>query len=69
MFKIKFIFLIELILTFSMKLQFLLNEIQIFFYITALYNAVKEGNVEIVKLLLINPKIDINAQNISNVKY
>lgn len=40
-----------------------------FFYIPALYNAVKEGNVEIVKLLLINPKIDINAQKISNVKY
>ena len=34
------------------------------FYVTALFAAVEKGNVEIVKLLLSNDKIDVNAINI-----
>ena len=40
------------------------NEIDFKFYMTALYVAVKKENVEIVKLLLGNEKIDVNIINI-----
>ena len=36
------------------------NEIKKLFYITALYLAVQRGNIEIIKLLLSNDKIDPN---------
>ena len=38
----------------------LLNEILIYFYSTPLYRAVLNDNLEIVKLLLMNKKIDAN---------
>ena len=40
------------------------NEILIKFYKTALYLAVEKENLEIVKVLLTNDKIDINIINI-----
>ena len=36
------------------------NEIQTYIYKTALFTAVEKENVEIVKLLLTNDKIDVN---------
>lgn len=45
-----------------------LNEIQIILFdSTPLYHAIKTDNIEMVKILLSNQKIDINAVNISNV--
>ena len=41
-----------------------LNHILIDIYETALYTAVKKENIEIVKLLLTNDKIDVNIFNI-----
>ena len=41
-----------------------LNEIKIWFYKTALFAAIEEENIEIVKLLLANNKLDINIINI-----
>ena len=40
------------------------NEILIYFYKTALYLAIEKENLEIIKLLLMNEKIDINILNI-----
>ena len=37
------------------------------FYKTALYLAVEKENIEIVKLLLMNDKLDINIINILNI--
>ena len=37
------------------------------FYKTALYLAVEKENIEIVKLLLTNDKLDINIINILNI--
>lgn len=45
-----------------MKLFFKLNS-------TALFLAVENGNVDIVKLLLTNDKIDVNIMNIFNITY
>lgn len=47
--------------------QFSLNEIQTFFifYRTALILAVEKGNLEIVKILLECPGIDVNMKSIS----
>ena len=42
----------------------LLNEILIYFYSTPLYRAVLNDNLEIVKLLLMNKKIDANIRTI-----
>ena len=40
----------------------------IIIYINALHTAVEKGNIEIVKLLLINEKIDINLPYIFKYK-
>ena len=42
---------------------------KILFYITALYLAVDKGNIEIIKLLLSNDKLDINIINIFNIYF
>ena len=42
------------------------NEILSLFYKTVLFTAVEKGNVEIIKLLLANDKIDVNILNIIN---
>lgn len=34
---------------------------------TALYFAIDEGNIEIIKLLLSNKKVDVNIINISQI--
>lgn len=53
----------ELWLIFFMKLK-------VFFYRTPLSMAVQNKNVEIVKLLLSSPEIDVNLKNISkNILY
>lgn len=39
------------------------------FYLTSLYLAVENENIEIIKLLLTNDKLNINILNISNNKY
>ena len=39
------------------------------FYITALFFAIEKNNVEIVKLLLSNNKIDVNVINILNIQF
>ena len=44
-------------------MKFLYNII----YKTALYLAVEKGNIEIVRLLLTNDKLDINLLNILNI--
>lgn len=36
-----------------------------FFYFTALYLAIKKSNIEIIKIMLSKPGIDINMKNIS----
>ena len=43
------------------------NEILIRFYKTALYLAIEKDNIEIVKLLLTNNKLNINQRNILNI--
>ena len=45
------------------------NEILILFYKTALYLAVEKGNIEIIKLLLSNDKLDINILNILIISF
>lgn len=40
------------------------NEIMIWFYKTALFEAIEKENVEIVKLLMQNDNIDVNIINI-----
>ena len=51
----------------SMKFKIIyFNEILSLFYKTALFTAVEKGNVEIIKLLLANDKIDVNILNIIN---
>ena len=52
-----------------MKFKIILfNEILIIlFYKTALYLAVEKENVEIIKLLLTNDKLDINLKHILNI--
>ena len=45
------------------------NEILIKLYKTALYLAVEKENVEIIKLLLSNNKIDVNIPYILNLFY
>lgn len=53
-----------------MKFKFIFfNEILIlfFFYKTALLWAVQKENIEIIKLLLINEKLDINSVYILNI--
>ena len=42
----------------------IIYEISMKFYKTALYLAVEKENIEIVKLLLTNDKLDINILNI-----
>ena len=42
---------------------------RILFYITALYLAVDKGNIEIIKLLLSNDKLDINIMNVFNIYF
>ena len=42
-------------------------EVLIRFYKTALYLAIEKENIEIVKLLLTNNKLDINQRNILNI--
>ena len=39
---------------------------KILFYKTALYRAVEKENIDIIKLLLVNDKIDLNIINILN---
>lgn len=47
-----------------MKFYCFLNEILFsYFHKTALYIAIEKGNIEIVKLLLKNEKIDVNISN------
>lgn len=41
-----------------------LNEIYFLFHQTALYGAIEENNIEIVKLLLSNEKLNINILNV-----
>ena len=43
-----------------------LNRISFYFYQTALYLAVEKENIEIIKLLLSNNKLNINILNISS---
>ena len=44
-----------------------LNEIWLWFYKTALYLAIENGNIDHVKLLLTNNKLDINILNIFTI--
>ena len=37
----------------------------VFFYLTALYLAIKKSNTEIVKIMLSKPGVDINIKNVS----
>lgn len=39
------------------------------FYKTALHVAAEEGHAEIIKLLLSNPKIDVNLLNILKINF
>ena len=43
------------------------NEIILYLYKTALYLAVEKENIEIIKLLLKNDKLDINIINILKI--
>ena len=43
------------------------DEIKIYFYKTPLYFAIEKENIEIIKLLLTNDKLNINILNILNI--
>ena len=41
-----------------------LNEIHIYIHKTALFTAVEKGNIEIIKLLLTNEKIEVDTLSV-----
>lgn len=52
----------------SMKFQIYCNNLVLLkVNKTALYFAIDEGNIEIIKLLLSNKKVDVNIINISQI--
>ena len=53
------------IVCFNIIQYYIFNDILIYLYKTALYLAVEKENIEIVKLLLTNDKIDINLTYIT----
>lgn len=61
------------------KFQYLFNEVQIKMFLNEIFNfifhktplsiAIEKSNIEIIQILLLNPKIDINTKLIINIMF